>query len=106
MTVEPLEPEPPLTPAAAFALEVTAAQWRPLALVLLLAASGLGLLLVSFRLGALTVALSAAVAFTMRALLTDDAAGILAVRAKYLDLLFLGVVTVAIAVLAVWVPII
>ena len=102
----PLEPEPPLTPEAAFALTVTRDQWRPLAVVLAVAAVGLVLLLVNFRLGALTLALSCAIAFSSRLLLTEEAAGILAVRAKYLDLTFLGVVTVGITVLAVWVPLI
>jgi hypothetical protein len=101
-----LEPEPPLTPVAAFALSITREQWRPLSVVLAVAVVGLGLTLVNFRLGALILALSTGIAFCSRAILTDDAAGILAVRAKYLDLIVLGVLTVGIAVLAAWVPLI
>lgn len=105
VTDEPPE-EPPLHPEAAFALQVTRRQWRPLAVVLVLAAISLALVLVNFRLGALSLAAAVAVAFFLRLLLSEEAVGILAVRARYLDLAVLGLLTVGLTVLAVWVPLI
>ncbi len=98
--------EPPLTPVAAFALTATPRQWRPLALVLGIAAMGLILVWVNFRLGALTLAGSAGVACMIRLTRSEEDAGLLAVRAAYIDVLFLAGVTVGLAVLGLWVPLI
>lgn len=103
----PLEPrEPPLHPQAAFARHVTRAQWRPLALVLVIAVTGLLLVFVNFRAGALILALSVAIALAIRSLRSEADAGLLAVRAKYIDCTVLGLLTVALAVLGLWVPLI
>ncbi len=99
-------PEPPLTPEAAFALEVTRAQWQPLALVLLIAAAGVVLVLVNFRLGALTLAAASGLACYLRAARSEADAGLLAVRAKYIDVGVLLVLAVGLAVLGLWVPLI
>lgn len=96
--------EDPRSPGAAFALHVTYAQWRPLIPVLILVGVGLALVLVDFRVGAVVLGAATGLAFTLRAVLADDAAGILAVRAKYLDLLVLGLLTSALILLAVIVP--
>ena len=98
--------EPPLTPRAAFALQVTARQWRPLILVLAIAGVGLALVWVNFRLGALTLAASCATALVIRAFRSEEDAGLLAVRAKYLDVLVLAGLTAGLAVLGLWVPLI
>lgn len=98
--------EPPLTPRAAFALQVTAKQWRPLILVLVIAGVGLALVWVNFRLGALTLAASTATALAIRAFRSEEDAGLLAVRAKYLDVLVLAGLTAGLAVLGLWVPLI
>jgi Protein of unknown function (DUF3017) len=104
--VRALPPEPPLTPEAAFALEVTRHQWRPLVLVLAVAVAGVVLVLVNFRLGALTLAAAAGLACYLRLKRSEADAGLLAVRAKYIDLTVLLVLAVALAVLGLWVPLI
>jgi len=96
--------EDPRSPGAAFAVQVTWAQWRPLALVLAVMALGLPLVLVNFRLGALVLGGAATLAFFLRFFLTDEGAGILAVRAKYIDLIVLAGLSLGLLVLAVWVP--
>lgn len=100
----PAPHEPPLRPAAAFALTVTRREWRPLALVLVIAAAGVGLVLVNFRLGALTLAAAVATALVIRAFRTEEDAGLLAVRAKYLDVIALAVLALGLLVLGLWVP--
>ena len=96
--------EDPSSPGAAFARHVTWAQWRPLAIVLVVVAAGLPLVLVNFRLGAIVLGAAAALGFFLRLLLTDEAAGILAVRAKYLDLIVLSALAGGLFVLAIAVP--
>jgi hypothetical protein len=98
--------EPPLSPAVAFATTVTWRQWRPLALVLTIAVAGVLLVFVNFRLGALTLAASVAVTAVIRATRTEEDAGLLAVRARYIDLTFLVITASALAVLGLWVPLI
>ena len=100
----PAPSEPPLRPAAAFAMTVTRRQWRPLALVLLIAVAGAGLVLVNFRLGALTLAAAVATALVIRAFRSEEDAGLLAVRAKYLDVTALAVLALGLLVLGLWVP--
>lgn len=99
-------PEPPLHPAAAFALEVTRAQWRPLLLVLSIAAAGVALVFLNFRVGALTLAAAVALALIIRLFRGEEEAGLLAVRAKYIDCTVLAVLAVGLAVLGLWVPLI
>lgn len=105
MTSEgPSPSEPPLRPQAAFALTATRRQWRPLALVLSIAVAGLVLVLFNFRLGALTLAAAVATALVIRAFRSEEDAGLLAVRAKYLDVAALGVLALGLLVLGLWVP--
>jgi hypothetical protein len=99
-------PEPPLRPRAAFALEVTRRQWRPLALVLSLAVLGVMLVVINFRLGALTLSAAVATALLIRAFRSEEDAGLLAVRAKYIDITVLALLTLGLFVLGLWVPII
>lgn len=96
--------EPPLRPEAAFALEVTRRQWRPLALVLSLAVVGVVLVVINFRLGALTLAAAVGTALLIRASLSEEDAGLLAVRAKYLDVIALALLAAGLLVLGLWVP--
>lgn len=98
--------EPPLHPEAAFALQVTPAQWRPLAIVLAVAVVGLLLVFINFRLGALILAAAVALALGIRGLRSEAEAGLLAVRAKYIDCAVLAALTVALVVLGLWVPLI
>lgn len=106
MTGPQRPPEPPLKPRAAFALTVTWQQWRPLALVLGIAALGLVLVWINFRLGALTLSASVATAFVIRLTRTEEDAGLLAVRAKYIDVAVLSLLSIGLFVLGLWVPLI
>ena len=106
MSSAPERSEPPLTPAAAFARRVTRRQWIPLAIVLVIAAAGLLLVWSNFRIGALMLAASVATALFIRLLRTEEDAGLLAVRAKYIDIAVLGVLAVGLIVLGLWVPLI
>ena len=99
-------PEPPLHPQAAFALQVTGRQWRPLALVLVIAAVGVGLVFLNFRLGALTLAGAMGLALLIRLFRSEAGAGLLAVRAKYIDCTVLATLALGLAVLGLWVPLI
>lgn len=94
----------PPGPPAAFAEYVTRAQWRPLAVVLFAAVFSIGMALVNFRLGAVLLAGTVILAFTERLLLTDEAAGLLAVRSRKVDLVILGIMAVGTTVLAIGVP--
>lgn len=78
--------------------------YLPLTLVVAGVAVSLGLLLVDFRLGAVGLALCVAAAFVLRLVLSDADAGLLAVRSRRVDLVFLGAMAVALLVLAVIVP--
>jgi hypothetical protein len=98
--------EPPLQPRAAFALEVTRRQWRPLALVLTVAVLGIVLVVINFRLGALTLSAAVAIALAIRAFRSEEDAGLLAVRAKYIDVSVLSLLALGLLVLGLWVPII
>lgn len=109
MSAEPpfhAPPEPPLHPEAAFAEQVTRAQWRPLALVLGITAVGLALVFVNFRAGTWLLAVATGVALLIRLLGSEAAAGLLAVRARYIDCLVLALLTLGLAVLGAWVPLI
>lgn len=99
-------PEPPLHPEAAFALEVTREQWRPLTLVLMIAALGLGAVFLNFRLGTILLAASTGAALVIRLFRSEQDAGLLAVRAKYIDCSVLALLTVGLVVLGLWVPLI
>lgn len=99
-------PEPPLHPQAAFALEVTRAQWRPLVIVLSIAVAGVALVFLNFRVGALTLAAAVVLALLIRLFRSEEDAGLLAVRAKYIDCTVLIVLAVGLAVLGLWVPLI
>lgn len=57
-----------------------------------------------FRLGSLLLAASLVLAFLLRLVLSSERAGMLAVRAKKVDLIVLGVLAAALAVLAISVP--
>ncbi len=98
--------EPPLEPSVAFALTVTRQQWRPLALVLTIAGAGLLLVWINFRFGALTLAAAVGTAMAIRAFGSQEQAGLLAVRARYIDVAVLGTLTVGLVVLGLWVPLI
>jgi len=102
----PQRTEPPLTPVAAFARQVTRRQWIPLAVVLVIAAVGLLLVWSNFRIGALTLAASVTTALLIRLLRNEADAGLLAVRAKYIDIAVLAVLAVGLIVLGLWVPLI
>ena len=80
------------------------AEW-PLAAVLL--GVGLGLLVVAnnrFRLGTVIVAASVVLAMVLRAVLSQQRAGLLVVRSRLVDVLTLGVFGVGLTVLALIVP--
>ena len=100
------EQEKPRTPEAAFALTVTRQQWAALAMVLTVAAAGVVLVFVNFRVGAETLAAAVGLALFLRATRSEESVGILALRAKRIDLVVLTVLTVALAVLGLWVPLI
>ena len=57
-----------------------------------------------FRVGAVLLAASVVLALLMRIVLTDQQAGLLAVRSRGVDLGVLGVLAGALAVLSLWVP--
>ena len=101
-----LPPEPPLSPEAAFANSVTRKQWMPLVIVLLIAGAGVVLVLLNFRLGALTLAAAAGIACFWRGTRSEEAVGLLAVRAKYIDVIVLLALAAGLFVLGLWVPLI
>ncbi|MCB0919015.1 MAG: DUF3017 domain-containing protein [Actinobacteria bacterium] len=76
----------------------------PLASVVIAACVSLGLLIVSFRIGALGLAMSVALALGFRTLLSDEAAGLLRVRSRPVDLCVLGALTALLLLLAIIVP--
>ncbi|HTY70825.1 MAG TPA: DUF3017 domain-containing protein [Actinomycetes bacterium] len=79
-------------------------QW-PITVVLVVA--GIGLVVVagrSFRPGCLLIAAALVLAALLRALLPDEAAGLLRLRSRVTDVAVLGVLGVGIGVLAVAVP--
>jgi len=79
-------------------------QW-PLTLVLVgIVASMIFVALDRFRVGAVLLAASVVLAFLMRVVLTDEQAGLLAVRPRPVDLGVLGVLAVSLSVLSLWVP--
>lgn len=57
-----------------------------------------------FRFGLVVIAAAAVLAFVLRLRLSDKAAGMLAVRSRKADLIVLGVLSVGLMVLAIWVP--
>lgn len=57
-----------------------------------------------FRFGLAVIATAAVLAFVLRLRLSDKAAGMLAVRSRKADLIVLGVLSVGLVVLAIWVP--
>lgn len=57
-----------------------------------------------FRFGLAVIATAAVLAFVLRLRLSDKAAGMLAVRSRKADLIVLGVLSVGLMVLAIWVP--
>ncbi|MCH9720389.1 MAG: DUF3017 domain-containing protein [Actinomycetia bacterium] len=77
---------------------------RPLILVLLLAVSGLALMLVDFRLGTLILAGSATTALILRAVLPTRRAGLLVVRTRTIDLTILSALTGSLLLLALITP--
>ena len=79
----------------------------PIRWVIILAGVVVSLVVVSldrFRLGSLMLAASLVLAFVLRLVLPSHRAGMLAVRSKTVDLVVLGVLAAALAVLALWVP--
>jgi len=66
---------------------------------------GLGLVTMGyFRVGLLVTAASAITAFAFRFRLSDEAAGLLVVRTRKVDLIVLGVLALGLLILAIWVP--
>lgn len=57
-----------------------------------------------FRVGLLVIAGSALLAFVLRFRLSDEAAGLLVVRTRKVDLILLGVLALGLLTLAIWVP--
>lgn len=57
-----------------------------------------------FRVGSVLLALAVVYAVALRAALTDDAAGLLVVRSRRVDLIVLGVLALGLLVLSFWVP--
>lgn len=57
-----------------------------------------------FRLGSLLLAASLVLAFLLRLVLPSDRAGMLAVRSKKVDLVVLGVLAAALAIITISVP--
>lgn len=57
-----------------------------------------------FRVGSVLLALSVIAAFVLRLVLPGDAAGLLAVRRRSVDLVVLGVLALGLGVLSLWVP--
>ena len=57
-----------------------------------------------FRVGSVLLALAVVYAVALRAVLSDDAAGLLVVRTRKVDLTVLGVLALGLLVLALWVP--
>jgi uncharacterized membrane protein HdeD (DUF308 family) len=79
-------------------------QW-PIAVVLAGVAASLAVIALDrFRLGSLMLAGSLVLAFILRLVLPSDRAGMLAVRSKRVDLVVLGVLGAALAVISLSVP--
>ena len=57
-----------------------------------------------FRVGSVLLALAVVYAVALRAVLSDEAAGLLVVRSRKVDLTVLGVLAGGLLVLALWVP--
>ncbi len=85
-------------------IERTIDQW-PLALVLLTVASGLMILtFVDFRVGAIVLGASLVFAGALRTVLTQERAGLLAIRGRPIDLMTMYGLGVALTTVAVVVP--
>lgn len=85
-------------------IERTIDQW-PLALVLLTVASGLMILtFVDFRVGAIVLGTSLVFAGALRTVLTQERAGLLAIRGRPIDLMTMYGLGVALTTVAVVVP--
>lgn len=79
-------------------------QW-PIAVVLAVVAAGLVVVAVGhFRRGTVLLSFGITLALFLRLLLSQDDAGMLAVRSKRVDVLVLAVLAVGTSVLALWVP--
>jgi hypothetical protein len=103
------EPIPGEAPGDWAAAEVAPAPWprasRAYLLVIALVLLGLGIVLVgSYRPGSLLVGAAVGLAASLRAVLPQEAAGMLAVRGRRVDTLVLAMVALAVIVLAVVVP--
>lgn len=57
-----------------------------------------------FRVGSVLLALGVVYALALRAALSDEAAGLLVVRSRKVDLIVLGVLGLGLLVLSLWVP--
>ncbi len=79
--------------------------WWPSLASLFTLLVGLGLVTMGyFRVGLLVIAGSALLAFVLRFRLSDEAAGLLVVRTRKVDLILLGVLALGLLTLAIWVP--
>lgn len=79
--------------------------WWPSLASLFTLLIGLGLVTMGyFRVGLLVIAGSALLAFVLRFRLSDEAAGLLVVRTRKVDLILLGVLALGLLTLAIWVP--
>ncbi len=105
------EPEDGIEETADLPLNVVALRgisardrFGPLVVVVTIAVVGLALMALDFRIGTITLALSAATALVLRALLPTRRAGLLVVRTRTVDLIVLSVLAGALTVLAVITP--
>jgi hypothetical protein len=78
--------------------------FAPLLFVCVAVLVSLGLLLVDFRLGAISLAASVGLAAVLRAILPESRAGLLVVRGRAFDLSILATLTGFLAILAIIVP--
>lgn len=82
-------------------------RFRQWPLLLVLASMLVAMIFVAadrFRVGSVMIALTVVLALGMRAVLSDDDAGLLAVRSKRIDLIVLGVLAAGLGLLSLWVP--
>lgn len=105
------EPEDDIGETADLPLNVVALRgisardrFGPLAVVLFIAVVGLALMALDFRIGTITLAVSAATALVMRAVLPTRRAGLLVVRTRFVDIAVLSTLAGALAVLALITP--
>lgn len=86
--------------AAAFAWR----QWPLLSVLALVVVSLVFIAVDRFRVGSVLMAMTMVYAFLLRLSLPDDAAGLLVVRRKSVDIVVLGILALGLVVLSLWVP--